>query len=208
MSSQGAGEHSRGYLLLVAVIGLIVILFDGGVHMQPNLGKINLIYEHGSVAYRFFMRNGSIFRALYLIAVLVLAYSELMSMKRKENEFDKNVDLVLYAVLFISFGLLYVFCDKLPVGNLFFKILYVIGLLGGTVGAILLGKNISTKKKTDIKTTNLGSDNERLINPNSFWFKTKEGYINIVNPFQGVFVNGGAGAGKSASIAHPVIMQW
>lgn len=207
MSSQGAGEHSRGYLFLVAAIGLIVILFDGGVHLQPNLGKISFMYEQGGVAYRFFMRNGSVFRGLYLLAVLVLAYSELMSMKRKENEFDKNVDLVMYALLFVGFGLLYVFCDKLPVGVFMGKALYVVGLVGGTVSAILLGKNVSAKKKTDIKTTDLGSDDIRLSNPNSFWFKTKEGYINIVNPFQGVFVNGGAGAGKSASIAHPVIMQ-
>jgi len=202
-----ATDHGRGYIILVAVIGLIVILFDGGVHLQPNIGSVRVIYEQGSVAYRFFMKNGYVFRALYLFAVLVLAYSELMQMKRKDKKFDRVMDMVIYSSLFVVFGLLYVFCDSLPLSSLVMKVLYVIGLVGGTVSAIVLGKNISSKPKVDLVSTNMGSDDKRLDNKDSFWFKTEDGYLNIVNPFQGVFVNGGAGAGKSASIAHPVIMQ-
>ncbi len=202
-----ASDHGRGYILLVAVIGLIVILFDGGVHLQPNLGSVSVVYEHGSVAYRFFMKNGYVFRALYLFAVLILAYSELMQMKRKDKKFDRVMDMVMYTSLFIVFGLLYVFCDSLPLSALVMKVLYIIGLVGGTISAIVLGKNVSSKPKVDLVSTNMGSDDKRLDNKDSFWFKTEDGYLNIVNPFQGVFVNGGAGAGKSASIAHPVIMQ-
>ncbi len=206
MSVQSS-EHSRGYILLVAVIGLIVILFDGGVNLQPNLGSIKVVYQPGSVAFWFFKKNGYIFRALYLFAVLILSYSELMAMKRKEKKSERIAEIVMYSLLFIMVGLIYVFVDKIPVGSGVQKILYVVGLIGGTISAIILGKNVSTKPRVDIKSTNLGSDDKRIDNPDSFWFKTEDGFINILNPFQGVFVNGGAGAGKSASIAHPVIMQ-
>lgn len=36
----------------------------------------------------------------------------------------------------------------------------------------------------------------------------KEDYITIHNPYQGIFVSGGAGAGKSASLVVPIMNQW
>lgn len=40
-----------------------------------------------------------------------------------------------------------------------------------------------------------------------FSFRTEEGYINVANPFRGIFISGAAGAGKSESLAYAVIRQ-
>jgi hypothetical protein len=55
--------------------------------------------------------------------------------------------------------------------------------------------------------SDLSSDKKRKNMENGFSFKTTDGWINILNPFRGIFVNGGAGAGKTASIAAPMIDQ-
>lgn len=38
-------------------------------------------------------------------------------------------------------------------------------------------------------------------------FKTSNGVINLANPFRGIYIQGGAGSGKSASIFEPIIKQ-
>ncbi|MDV3794396.1 hypothetical protein CMU23_06940 [Elizabethkingia anophelis] len=46
------------------------------------------------------------------------------------------------------------------------------------------------------------SDDSESLN-----FKTKSGIIKLANPFRGIYVQGGAGSGKSASIFEPIIKQ-
>ena len=41
----------------------------------------------------------------------------------------------------------------------------------------------------------------------SFTFKTNQGLINLYNPYRGIYIQGGAGSGKSASIFEPIIQQ-
>ncbi|MFH6965313.1 type IV secretory system conjugative DNA transfer family protein [Flavobacterium plurextorum] len=40
-----------------------------------------------------------------------------------------------------------------------------------------------------------------------FTFKTNKGLINLDNPYRGIYIQGGAGSGKSASIFEPIIQQ-
>jgi hypothetical protein len=56
---------------------------------------------------------------------------------------------------------------------------------------------------------NFGVKNEKqkISTPYSFNFKTTHGWINVVNPFRGIFISGGAGSGKSYSLANPIIVQ-
>ena len=42
---------------------------------------------------------------------------------------------------------------------------------------------------------------------NGFIFKTASGVINLANPYRGIYIQGGAGSGKSASIFEPIINQ-
>lgn len=45
------------------------------------------------------------------------------------------------------------------------------------------------------------------VKSDSLNFKTKSGIITLDNPFRGIYIQGGAGSGKSASIFEPIIKQ-
>ena len=49
--------------------------------------------------------------------------------------------------------------------------------------------------------------NNLKIENQGFLFKTQSGIINLGNPFRGIYIQGGAGSGKSASIFEPIIKQ-
>lgn len=55
------------------------------------------------------------------------------------------------------------------------------------------------------KTKNFAKKEEQSAE--GFQFKTKSGIINLENPFRGIYIQGGAGSGKSASIFEPIIKQ-
>lgn len=60
--------------------------------------------------------------------------------------------------------------------------------------------NITDKKQIFEK------NNLKILNE-GFNFKTRSGIINLANPFRGIYIQGGAGSGKSASIFEPIIKQ-
>lgn len=78
----------------------------------------------------------------------------------------------------------------------FFPFLYVIYLL------IFKNKIIPKAKKFNdiIKKSEKESDD-------SFVFKTDNGFISLDNPYRGIYIQGGAGSGKSASVFLPIIQQ-
>ncbi|WP_224995073.1 type IV secretory system conjugative DNA transfer family protein [Cesiribacter sp. SM1] len=57
--------------------------------------------------------------------------------------------------------------------------------------------------------THFGIRNEKkkMKRALGFSFRTRAGYINVPNPFRGIFISGAAGAGKSESLAFPIIQQ-
>lgn len=48
---------------------------------------------------------------------------------------------------------------------------------------------------------------EKSEKEDSFTFKTNKGEISLDNPYRGIYIQGGAGSGKSASIFEPIIQQ-
>lgn len=62
-------------------------------------------------------------------------------------------------------------------------------------------KSINKDKKQVFTKTN------SKILQQGFNFKTKLGIINLANPYRGIYIQGGAGSGKSASIFEPIIKQ-
>jgi hypothetical protein len=59
------------------------------------------------------------------------------------------------------------------------------------------------------ETTHFGvkNDKQKISTLYSFNYQTTHGWINVVNPFRGIFIAGGAGSGKSFSLANPTIHQ-
>lgn len=57
------------------------------------------------------------------------------------------------------------------------------------------------------QTEKFNKGKEKSKKEDGFTFKTNKGEINLDNPYRGVYIQGGAGSGKSASIFEPIIQQ-
>ena len=72
------------------------------------------------------------------------------------------------------------------------------------ISGLLLAQWVSLKPRPRF---GVQPEKRKLDNPYSFNFRTQDGWINVPNPFRGIFVAGGAGAGKSVSVALPILHQ-
>ena len=81
----------------------------------------------------------------------------------------------------------------------------ILGTFPLFIAIFLISKDIYKAKKTPkeplIKQFSKKEDKDSLN------FKTSAGVINLANPFRGIYIQGGAGSGKSASIFEPIIKQ-
>ncbi len=85
------------------------------------------------------------------------------------------------------------------------KLISILLLLAPTLLIIYLVKFKGKKKES--KKEKFGKIKRKGIATESFIFNTKSGIILLENPFRGIYIQGGAGSGKSASIFEPIIQQ-
>ena len=81
----------------------------------------------------------------------------------------------------------------------------ILGLFPLFIAIFFISKDIYKIKKTPKEPQE--KQFSKKIDKDSLNFKTSGGVINLANPFRGIYVQGGAGAGKSASIFEPIIKQ-
>lgn len=74
------------------------------------------------------------------------------------------------------------------------------------VAAFLLFKDFKKSENTNRASSPMQKFSKKESDE-SFNFRTKSGIIKLDNPFRGIYVQGGAGSGKSASIFEPIIKQ-
>ena len=86
----------------------------------------------------------------------------------------------------------------------FLRFVYPLSLIGFMASGAGLTAMAGWRKRQHFGIRN---EKRKVENPHSFNFRTKDGYINIANPFRGIFISGAAGAGKSESLAYPIIRQ-
>ncbi len=60
---------------------------------------------------------------------------------------------------------------------------------------------------SELEDLKIKTASKKIENEASFHWKTKHGYINITNPFQGIMIVGGAGSGKTYTVIQEIIMQ-
>lgn len=63
------------------------------------------------------------------------------------------------------------------------------------------------KNRTKLNKTEKFDKIKKSEKEDSFTFKTNQGLISLDNPYRGIYIQGGAGSGKSASIFEPIIQQ-
>jgi hypothetical protein len=112
-----------------------------------------------------------------------------------------------YTYLFLSliFAIIFAEINRFPFEYLKF---YTHLLFFSTcifVGLLVVSFNQTIDDETE--GTILGVEKEETEKPLGFAIPAHGGFINIPNPFRSVLVIGGAGAGKTASVAEPIIFQ-
>jgi type IV secretory pathway TraG/TraD family ATPase VirD4 len=138
------------------------------------------------------------FWSCYILWLMAGAATDIEKRRRKLNIWGS---LFFIAVFITASYALCVIHTSIPALALFTYPLSVSGVIFS--GALLAPLFILQKKDS----FGVRNDKRKILTPYSFNFRTRDGWINVVNPFRGVFISGGAGSGKSYSLANPIIHQ-
>jgi hypothetical protein len=202
-------DNKNFYLLLstafcfFVLIDYVFIMSDFFIGKHPALDHALQLEGIKKV----FATNGQIFRGASIMSIFVVAYNTLISLKKRNYVAKIFITIIITCVFVVGTGVFVLITDviqspetmKYAYPSIYTICVILTILLVREVSAIVL--------KNSHDPSDLSSDKQRKNNVDGFYFKTKDGWINIINPFRGVFVNGGAGAGKTASIASPMIDQ-
>jgi hypothetical protein len=185
------------YIVLISILGTNIIVvfmpFMGIISEKWDIGVLKPMVDHTPMWGRFIMS----FLALSLWVIAIK--------KGKFKNIMKGLKTIcFYSISYILIGgiLSGLLVEYAPRNNFIaypltalifgFPIFYLI---------YLFIKESKDKKVDKFPTKNKSSSAENFI------FKTKLGNIILDNPFRGIYIQGGAGSGKSASIFEPIIKQ-
>jgi type IV secretory pathway TraG/TraD family ATPase VirD4 len=144
-----------------------------------------------------------IFRILYIL-ILIALFSLFISIKlaTKLSKEDQKPYRKYYFLLSIPILLGTIQHPYFHYYNLFFfPLLIITHLFYGSRAWATLGKKLQEENP-------LATVNRKELKEMGLIFDTDRGPLHVHNVFQGVMVQGGAGAGKSASVIEPAIYQW
>lgn len=143
------------------------------------------------------------FRVLYIFVVMAL-FSLFISIKlaTKLSKEDQKSYRKMYFILSVPILIGTIQHPYFHYYNIFFfPALIISHLFYGSRAWATLGKKMQEEDP-------LAKVNQKELKEMGLIFKTDKGDLHVHNVFQGVMVQGGAGAGKSASIIEPAIYQW
>jgi Type IV secretion-system coupling protein DNA-binding domain len=146
----------------------------------------------------------SVLMVLFILSIVYISYHFCKNKKFPRviigTVINNILGLLICAVLFFLTGKL--FSDSIQG-----LVIVVLSLLP-IIYSIYLIKYKGKSKKSEIaifdKGKNKKSEKESL---DSFVFETKSGKVFLENPYRGIYIQGGAGSGKSASVFEPIIQQ-
>ncbi|MDR0618288.1 MAG: type IV secretory system conjugative DNA transfer family protein [Bacteroidales bacterium] len=202
-------DNKNFYLLLAAVFCFFVLLdyafimADFFIEKYPVSAHVLQMEGIKNV----FTANGWLFRAASIGFIFIVAYNTLISLKKRDHVSKLFITIIIGSIFILITGI-FVFITDIIHALETMKYVYPSVFIACFTVTILLVREISAiVLKNSHDPSDLSSDRQRRDNVDGFYFKTTDGWINILNPFRGIFVNGGAGAGKTASIASPMIDQ-
>lgn len=177
---------------VVAVIQNIVIIFSPAIYLMPEQFHNSRLYKAA---------EGIPFWMSAVISLSALSFWYLVYKQGKFQNFLNGIIMVgLYTAAFF-FGIGMLMGILRPIVGEYIGVLIFLPILF-SAGLIITDfkKSENTSKETEKKFS-------KKENENSLNFKTKSGIISLDNPFRGIYIQGGAGSGKSASIFEPIIKQ-
>jgi len=182
--------------LIILYVSTTVLNF---IYYLEFSGLSYFLYPSKILSHTYF-NNPFIDPVLFLISGFLYHFYHFDTLESSGKQGVFRIQRVL-GILF--FGILILFSNRLitilfigvyPVNLIIIHILY----------QSLFPINIKEKSNSDIK---IKTESRKMENESSFHWKTESGNINIVNPFQGILIVGGAGSGKTYSLIQEIIAQ-
>lgn len=188
----GVGFISAALLLMI-IDYLIIINPEFLVDTMLGDIIISLVKNHReTITYTFI--------GLSIVTWMVSGYSQDVTKKIEKSVYSKFVALIIFVFS------LFVILTINPGNVVLYRILWPIAILSylfhGFIISVLFKKpREDLEDEFSFKPTKVLHENEFSFN----WKSDKGEYINVVNPFQGNLIIGGAGAGKSYTLIKPMI---
>ncbi len=175
----------------------VLISFDPLQALQMENQAVLLLLKTSYKA-GFFIRIGFIVTYLFWV---IYSFSSTNHLQRKQQKKSPFATFLLICAFAAACMLLLSFQKQAIIYLIY---LYPVAACGVILFGLFLAPLLSISRRQRFGIRN---DKQKIENKYSFNFRTHDGWINIVNPFRGVFIAGGAGAGKSFSLANPMIYQ-
>jgi hypothetical protein len=179
----------------------LIVLFNIGMIALPIL-KLQMSPEDAKTGVFKFINEMPYLAAI----VLSLVSLSIWYLSYKLGKFHTFLSGVMWVgILTIIYSFSASFLVQMTRTTLGVEFSVILGTFPLFIAIFLISKDIYKAKKTPkeplIKQFSKKEDKDSLN------FKTSNGVINLANPFRGIYVQGGAGSGKSASIFEPIIKQ-
>jgi hypothetical protein len=190
-------KQFKELLILLLVIFFIVMCFD-------YFATTEIVIQSKALQ-RISYKGGELLRAFYFAVFSATCFYNAKGnfQPRKYFPLENRVKIILFIISLICVVAL-LMVNSFPCGvNIFlYPILFLISNI--SIATLILSYACNDLK-VNLDMTELGPEQNRSDKQFAITLDAHEGVVNIPNPFRSVLVIGGAGAGKSASIAEPAI---
>ncbi|GHT75133.1 hypothetical protein FACS189456_6950 [Bacteroidia bacterium] len=210
-SNNDIAQKQPPYIILalvgVAMAALDYLFWFNGFNVGPTT-VVEIMTSPGMQS--LFVDTGWLLRGYAILSFVLLSYNTIFAKgnQRFKEHKQRAVSILAYGTLLAVVGYFFIYIQDYEILMKHVKINHLLLFLASSTAAILFARELNTTTNVaKLNITKLGCDKKPDYNPEQFCFPVKSGYINLLNPFQGTLVNGGAGAGKTASIAAPMIYQ-
>ena len=197
-------HHSGSEALLTLFTVLLLLLGMAEYYLLTLVDSLVLEYPLVAKAAAGLLRMGNVLRLGFLLVyvglcTLVVRTSAKSSATSRSHEWTTKL-LTSLAVAVVAYCLVTI--RSYPMSTVYW--LYPASL----VGSLLVLPVLVVQLCSSIRQTAEQSERRRIDTEQSVVIKTKNGYINVVNPYRGSLVIGSSGSGKSASIGNAFLHQF
>ncbi len=193
------------HLLFFGIANLFVDNYDF-LQLQ-NEATTSIIGKEYNNFLRFFLKFivklSDLESLVAVLLILSIIYISFYFAKQKKWPGVLRSTIVNNAILLLIFFMFFSFVGSNFKANREEIVLTLIVLIILYAGYLIKYKRKNKKPKLAV----FNKKSEKEINPDSFVFETINGKIYLENPYRGIYIQGGAGSGKSASIFEPIIQQ-
>lgn len=178
-----------------------IVLMNIGMIALPIL-KLQMPFENMEHGFFKMLNKMHYFAAIIISLVALSIWHIVYKMGKFENFLNGIMWVGIFTFIYsLSAGMI-MQATEATLGK---EISTILGLFPILISIFLISKDVlkSRNKPQESKEKEFSTKE----NKDSFNFKTVNGVINLGNPFRGIYIQGGAGSGKSASIFEPIIKQ-